>query len=86
MIIYALRRPASGRLMGFSASTNEGDFCVGVSYSLEEVIGDEAVWTTTSRAIAERVANTDTEWYNADLDSPGNAWPGELEVVEFHSC
>jgi len=78
---YALRHKKENRLMGFYTSSNsDGDFCTDVEFCL---CFGENVWVTTDKIQAEYVANTNTKWYNAGFDSPGNEYVGELEVVEL---
>lgn len=71
-----------GKMVGFTTRDNrDSDFCVAVSYTLSEY--SDHIWVTTNRSIAERVAVTNTEWYNADFDSPANPFVGALRVVEL---
>ena len=71
-----------GQFVGFSSSDNHNaEFSVSVSYSLSE--WSDAIWVTTSKEVAERVAASSSEWYNADFDAPENKYVGALKVVEL---
>jgi len=76
---YGLRM--DGKLLGFTSTSNsEGDFCVGVCYSLDTYSNN--VWLVQNRETAERAAVTDEHWFNADYDTPQNSYVDQgLEVV-----
>jgi hypothetical protein len=71
-----------GELVRFYTSSNDGqDMCTDVSYILD-TYGSQ-IWVTTCKETAERVAWTDTEYYNANFDTPQNKFVGCLAVVEL---
>ena len=70
-MLYALKLKGTDKLLGFDVESNNGaDFCVSMSYELCEY--SDRIWTTTSEANAISVANSTSEYYNADYDSPTN--------------
>ena len=80
--MFALRNKKTGKLMGFTFTTNsDGDFCTEVEFSLCDY--SDSIWIVTDRAVADKAATTNTDWYNAGFDTPGNRYVGELEVVEL---
>jgi hypothetical protein len=82
MTIYTLKLKGTDKLLGFDSIDMTGaDFCVSVSYSLCEY--SDKIWTTLSKDIAERVANSTTEYYNAEYEYPVNKYIGQIEVAEF---
>lgn len=81
MKLYALKLKGTDKLLGFESSTNEGDFCVDITYELCEY--SEKIWVVQSKEIAERVSKTTQKHYNADFQSPINKYIGQLEVVEL---
>ncbi len=82
--IYALKHPVHG-ILGFSTTSNDGVNCETVEYTLDTY--GEGIWTTPRKSVAEKVAVTNTEWYNADMESPGNPYTKDnLEVVELKVC
>lgn len=88
MKLFALRHVETGRLMFFDVDSNgdDAEFCGSTRTSLSLPYRDDAdgnVWVTTSRAVADKAAETNTPWYNADLSSPENEYVGLLEVAEL---
>lgn len=82
MKMYALRNKTTGKLMGFSVSSNHDEhFCSDMSYNLQTGYGN--IWVVNDRKVAETAAVTDTAWYGADFNTPSNDYVGELEVVEL---
>ena len=79
--MFALKYKDTGKLVGFYATSLDGEISPDVIYRLSHS-GDN-FWVTTSRAVAEKAAVTDTEMYNADFDTPINPYIGKLEVVEL---
>lgn len=80
MKLYALKLKESDKLLGFDVESNDGaDFCVSMSYELCEY--SHRIWTTTSEENAIAVANSSSEYYNADYDSLINKYIGRIEVV-----
>ncbi len=80
MIKFALRFKKSQELVRCTSRANDGDCCVSIAYQLAT---HGQLWLANSRAHAESVAKSDTEWYNQDYDTPGNDYVGQLEVVEL---
>lgn len=79
-MLYALKLKGTGKLLGFDVESNNGaDFCVSMSYELCEY--SHRIWTTSSEANAIAVANSTSEYYNADYDSLINKYIGRIEVV-----
>lgn len=84
-MLYALKLKGTDKLLGFDVeSNNDADFCVSMSYKLSEY--SDRIWTTSSKANAIAVANSTSEYYNADYDSPINKYIGRIEVVELTIC
>jgi hypothetical protein len=80
-MLYALILKGTDKLLGFDVESNNGDdFCVPMSYELSEY--SDRIWTTSSKANAIAVANSTSEYYHADYDSPINKYIGRLEIVE----
>lgn len=80
--MFALKNIKTGKLMGVTSSSNgDAEFASSTEFSLCEYAHN--VWVVTSRSVAEKAAVTDTPWYNADYDTPGNDYVGKLEVVEL---
>lgn len=83
---FGLLSIRSGKLCGFSTSSNDGnEFCNSVNYILEENRGywDYGVWLVNSYEQAEYVRNNATEWYNSGYDTPShNFEANDLRVVE----
>jgi hypothetical protein len=80
--MFALRHIKSGELMGFYTSSNgDGEFCTSEEFILD--ITTDNIWVVYDRKVAEKAANTDTEWYNAGYSTPRNYYIGKLEVVEL---
>ena len=81
-MLYALKLKGTDKLLGFDVeSNNDADFCVSMSYELSEY--SDKIWTTTSKENAINVANSTSEYYNADFTSPINKYIGRIEVVEL---
>ena len=80
---YGLRHKKTGKILGVSSSSNEGqDFCGDVSFRLS--LHSDVMWSVDTLLNAEYVRNFSTEWYNADYTAPTNEFePEELEVVEI---
>lgn len=69
-------------LLGWCSSGNsDGECCVSVEFEL--CCYSDPPWLVKDKEIAEKVANTNTPWYNAGYDSPKNAYVGKLTVVEI---
>lgn len=83
MKLFALRHKTEGWFARFVVTANGDDavFCNDTAVDLERY--SDAIWVTASKEVAEKVAVTDTPWYNSCPESPGNRYVGELEVVEF---
>lgn len=71
-----------GHLAGFSTTDNgEGDCCP-VKVTLEDgAYEKDSIWLTHTYAHALRVAETDTEWFNADYDTPSHGYLKGLRPV-----
>ena len=78
--MFAVKYKKTGKVLGFSTSANQGEFCVDVTYEFWEY--SDNIWVVADRRVAERAASSTSEWYNADFDTPMNAYVGECEVVE----
>lgn len=90
MKIFALRHKTEGWFAGFTVTSNgdEAGFCNDTEVQLDRHIVwgfTEGLWVTTSKEVADKVAITDTPWYNSSVESPRNPYAGWLEVVEFTS-
>lgn len=83
MKLFALRHKTEGWFAGFTVASNgdDAEFCNDTTVELERY--SNAIWVTTSKEVADKVAVTDTPWYNSCPESPSNRFVGELEVVEF---
>lgn len=81
-IQYALREIKTGKLLGFTASSNEGgDFCGDTEISLESY--SNHIWYAESAEQAEYVRQFPTPWYNAGMETPNHSFePEELDVVK----
>ena len=77
---YALLHKKTKTLLGFYTSSNNGEFCTDVEYSL--VYDEENIWLVDSFEKADYVKNNSTEWYNANYNTPSHSYHfDELEVV-----
>ena len=83
IVQYALRHIKSGKLLGFSVSSNDnGDFCNDTEVSLDEF--NKNIWYTSTPEQAAYVRQFSTPWYNADMDTPNHDYePGDLEVIKI---
>ena len=83
-ILYALRLKLTGKLLTFSASSNEGgDFCNDTEISLDD-FSSNPVWYASTPEQAEYVRNFSTPWYNAGMETPNHNFDAdELEVVKI---
>lgn len=81
MIKYGLRVKKTGKVLGFSTSSNEdGDFCVDVSYELDQYQDNK--WLVDDPNLAAYVAKFSTKWFNAGYNTPKHRFKeDELEVV-----
>ena len=80
--IFALKHPKHGILDFSTVANSDGDYSVTVEFTLDTL--GQGIWTTSRKEVAEKVAVTNTEWYNADMDSPINPYiKDHLEVVEL---
>lgn len=81
-MLYALKLKGTDKLLGFDVeSNNDADFCVSLSYELCEY--SDKIWTTTSKSNAIEVANSTSEYYNAEFTSPINKYIGRIEIIEL---
>ena len=79
---YGLRNKKTGELLGFETSSNTGDFCVDVMFTLSEY-GE--VWLVDDYETAHKVYNSSTEWYNAGFNSPTyDLKMSEYEIVKVN--
>jgi hypothetical protein len=78
--MYGLLHKPTKSLVGFTTTAGGEEFCGDVEYSLSR--GADNVWLVPTRKNAEKVANTNTEWYNRGYTSPENDYVGDLKVVE----
>lgn len=84
MKLYGLYSEKKECLLGFNSRSNsDGDFCVGVAFELSCYFGGDNLWVTPKKEIAEKVAKSPTEWFNADYESPewDKSCLGKLKVV-----
>jgi len=82
--LYALRHKTTSNLLCVSINgIEEPEFCGTYEATLENSESSRVVWVTNDYEHARKVVETHTEWYNSDIESPGNPFVGELEVVEF---
>jgi hypothetical protein len=82
--LYALRHKATSNLLCVSINgIEQPEFSGTYEATLENDEYSKVVWTTNDYEHARKVAQTHTEWYNAGIESPGNPFVGQLEVVEF---
>jgi hypothetical protein len=81
-IKYALKHKETGKLLGYSVTSNDGaDFCSDTSYSLCHTNSEK--WYVDEPEHAEYVRRYSTEWYNAGYDTPNHHFePEELSVVK----
>jgi len=81
-IKYALRK--NGRLVGFDTDSNEEDFRISTIYYLEA--SSDQTWYVDTPEHAEYVRQNNTEWFNADYETPSHRFsPDELEVVRVEN-
>ena len=82
---YGLRLKKTGKLLGFSISSNEGrDFCGEYTVELEDY--SDQTWLVDDPIVAEYARNFNTPWYNSSMESPQNHFKAEdLEVVKISS-
>lgn len=83
MIKYGIWHKKQKCLLGtYTESNSDGDFCVSVQYTLTTTTSE--IWLTDSYKHAEYIRTTNTDWYNADYDSPSNPYKSkELKVVKL---
>lgn len=79
---YALREISSGKLLGFSVSSNEGaDFSNDTETTLDTY--SKQVWYAATPEQAEYVRQFPTPWYNAVMETPNHFFKAaDLEVVK----
>lgn len=71
-----------GKLLGFYATSNgEQEFADDITFKLDS--NNSQSWLVDTIEQAEKVANTNTEWYNAGYDTPVNDYVGKCKVVEI---
>lgn len=80
---YGLRMKQSGKILGFTVSSNEGgEFCGENTYELDEL--EDNMWLVDSEYQAAYVARYSTPWYNAGYETPKNPYKVEdLQVVKI---
>jgi hypothetical protein len=82
---YGLRGKKSGRMVGFSESSNgdDAEFCNETTVTLS--IDEPSIWLVDDPQQAEWVRCNTTGWYNSDYATPNhNFKPDELETVKIH--
>jgi len=87
MIFYGIRNIKTKEPLGFSSQSNDNaENCVSITCTLEEKYSSN-VWLITRKQNAINTLNTNTEWYNADYESPQHPSkfdPKEYEVFEVN--
>lgn len=87
---YAILHEPTKKFLGFSMTSNsDANFCSDITVSLDsDPKYSDNIWATTSKENAIKASIKDTEWYNADYESPRNPFAekgiaDELRVVEL---
>jgi len=85
MKLYGLKSNKQNCLMSFTTSSNDGDFCNDIEYSLSNYHSSwDNLWVTADKKIADTIACVGpTAWYNASHRSPNwdKDYYSDLEVV-----
>lgn len=80
--VFGLTHPTYGVLGIYTSSNSDGEFCCNVQHTLST--DEDSIWMTPTKEQAEKVAKTDTPWYNAGYDSPSNPFSKDgLLVIEI---
>lgn len=86
--LYGLRNIRTGEICGYSAADmGDAEFCISVSYSLEEQSYDGRLWLVKDKLNAEYVRRFSTPYYNASYETPElpKKWnPDNYEVIEIN--
>lgn len=82
---YGLVIKGTNKLLGYEVRSNsDGDFCCENQYILTN-FDSASKWLVTDKKQAKEAAETNTNWYNADYETPSHGYgvkEKELEVVE----
>lgn len=79
---FGIRIVGEEKPLGFYTSRGGEEFCVSVEYELDK--HSDNVWMVDTYEQAKNAMETDTEWFNADYETPKNPYTHlQLEVVEI---
>jgi hypothetical protein len=81
-IWYGLFYIPKDKMVGFETTGSDGEDCVSVEFNLS--VWSENLWLVREKEQAEKARTTNTSWYNAGYQIPGNPFkPEDLRVVEL---
>ena len=80
---FGLRAKKSGKVVGYTTLQRYGGYSCEPEYILDANIS-ETIWLVNDAKVAEYVRLNQTEWYNAEYETPShNFSPEEFGVVEI---